>query len=604
MKGIIFLLLCLTASIAQAKTLYVDINNGSDRTSYADNSSANPWASLGRAAWGSASRTNPNAGQAARAGDVVIVRAGTYHTTYGTGERYDPIYNPVNSGRSGSPITFRAQGDVHLTSSTNTHGEPIIGAVNRRFIVWDGFRLNENNIHTKADTGPVAVWGSDNITLQNLTVRGNTSIWNDNHNAIRIENSHHVRVRNSTLSGTRNPPGNRNGSGITLYGTKNIVVENNEMYDTACGVFIKGHNDGPVTVRYNYFHDLDKEAVAVHFLGTQTGQGGARIYQNIVRNSTNGFTLFGTSEYHEGPSNVDIVNNTIYNNSSVGIYVKLGAGFRDIVIANNIVSGSGLGLKTEDPSVLRAFTYRNNLYHNNDVHAKVGSRNYDYAAWRNSFRKDTVGSLLTNPGFSDTSGNTLTLSANSRARRAGVDILNLQGQGTTARINMGARVTGNEVIGVRTQNGPQPVNFEQHTIQSYGGAAQDVDGTVEVRGSSLTLTGNNWKRIAFPYTVTRNTVVELDFMSNAQGDVQGIGFDVDNAPSYGSSFKLYGTDAWGIRDAARYTRPGQVQRLVIPVGQYFTGRMRWLTFINDHDVANPMSQSRFSNVRVYEASGH
>jgi RHS repeat-associated protein len=31
--------------------------------------------------------------------------------------------------------------------------------------------------------------------------------------------------------------------------------------------------------------------------------------------------------------------------------------------------------------------------------------------------------------------------------------------------------------------------------------------------------------------------------------------------------------------------------------------MQWLTFINDHDVANPTAESRFSNVRVYEANG-
>jgi hypothetical protein len=248
-------------------------------------------------------------------------------------------------------------------------------------------------------------------------------------------------------------------------------------------------------------------------------------------------------------------------------------------------------------------TFRNNLYHDNGVHSKVGGDNYDFLGWRSTFSVDTVGSRSTAPGFSDTTDNTFTLSANSQAIGAGVDVLNLQGQGTNASVNMGARITGNEVIGVSTGSElPPAVNFEQTNIQSYAGADQDIDGTVEVQGNSLTLTGNTWKRIAFPYTITPNTMLEFDFASSAEGEVQGIGFDVDNAISHRWSFELYGTDLWGIRDAARYTGSGEVQHMVIPVGQYFTGEMQWLTFINDHDVANPTAQSRFSNVRVYEAN--
>src|SRR5690606_5256223 len=107
-----------------AKELYVDVSNGDDAISYADNNASNPWSSLGRAVWGSMNRGNPNSSQAAQAGDVVIVRAGTYSTNQGTGERYDPIYNPVNNGRSGTPITIRADGAVSLRSNTNTVGEP------------------------------------------------------------------------------------------------------------------------------------------------------------------------------------------------------------------------------------------------------------------------------------------------------------------------------------------------------------------------------------------------------------------------------------------------------------------------------------------------
>src|SRR5690606_15483338 len=87
----------LTVSLADAKVLYVDRNTGNDATTYEANSATSPWATIGRATWGSTNRSSPNASQAARAGDTVIVRAGTYSTA-GTDVRYDPAYNPANSG--------------------------------------------------------------------------------------------------------------------------------------------------------------------------------------------------------------------------------------------------------------------------------------------------------------------------------------------------------------------------------------------------------------------------------------------------------------------------------------------------------------------------
>ena len=59
---------------AEAKTLYVAQTTGNDSVTYAENSSARPWATLGRAAWGSTNRSSPNASQAAQAGDTVLYK--------------------------------------------------------------------------------------------------------------------------------------------------------------------------------------------------------------------------------------------------------------------------------------------------------------------------------------------------------------------------------------------------------------------------------------------------------------------------------------------------------------------------------------------------
>ena len=98
----------------EAATLYVNGTTGNDATPYVTNSEANPWRTIGRAAWGSTNPNVPNAAEAAQTGDTVLVAAGTYSTA-GTDSRFGVAYNPANSGTSGSPITFQAQGLVVLT---------------------------------------------------------------------------------------------------------------------------------------------------------------------------------------------------------------------------------------------------------------------------------------------------------------------------------------------------------------------------------------------------------------------------------------------------------------------------------------------------------
>ncbi len=154
--------------------------------------------------------------------------------------------------------------------------------------------------------------------------------------------------------------------------------------------------------------------------------------------------------------------------------------------------------------------------------------------------------------------------------------------------------------------GPPPLNFNDHTILPYSGSTQDINGTatIEDAGATLALAGNTWKRIFLPYNITPNTVLEFDFQSDTQGEIHGIGFDTDDAISQDRTFKLYGTQDWGITDFNNYaaSAPGS-KHYTIPVGQFYTGVMNFLTFTNDHDVASPNAHSRFSNIVIYEDLG-
>ncbi len=145
--------------------------------------------------------------------------------------------------------------------------------------------------------------------------------------------------------------------------------------------------------------------------------------------------------------------------------------------------------------------------------------------------------------------------------------------------------------------------FDGATVESYGGY-QDASGTADVTDDGLTLSleGNTWKQVEFPYTITEDTILEFDFRSLAQADIHGIGFDVDNGISSDTTFKLFGTQDWGHLEHDDYDGSGDWQHYRIRVGDYFTGDFDHLVFVNDHDVANADGNSAFSNLRVYEAT--
>ena len=142
---------------------------------------------------------------------------------------------------------------------------------------------------------------------------------------------------------------------------------------------------------------------------------------------------------------------------------------------------------------------------------------------------------------------------------------------------------------------------EQFGISVFSGDTQPGDGDAQSQdtGATLYLTGSTWRKIALPYTVTTNTVLEFDYMSTKQGNIQGIGLDEDDSASTNRLFELYGTTSWGISNYANYSG-STWKHYVIPVGSFFTGSMAYLVFANG-DTAN-LATSYFRNVKIYEST--
>lgn len=144
------------------------------------------------------------------------------------------------------------------------------------------------------------------------------------------------------------------------------------------------------------------------------------------------------------------------------------------------------------------------------------------------------------------------------------------------------------------------INFFNSDIMAYG-RNQDVQGIVSVEdaGATLNIQGNSWKSIALPYLITASTVLEFDFQSSMQGEIHGIGMDIDENYESQRIFKIFGTQTFGIRQFT-YSGSGDVEHFVIPIGQFYSGQVNNLFFVMDNDVANPQSESKFSFVKVYE----
>ncbi|MDY6938879.1 MAG: DUF4038 domain-containing protein [Cyanobacteriota bacterium] len=143
-------------------------------------------------------------------------------------------------------------------------------------------------------------------------------------------------------------------------------------------------------------------------------------------------------------------------------------------------------------------------------------------------------------------------------------------------------------------------------LSRYSGQDADPHFSISPDKNQVTIAGNSWKKLDLGsgYTITENTVLEFDFQSNSQGDIHAIGFDNDEILS-GSAFnrfQLFGTERNSRQNYRDYQAGSGWQSYQIDVGDFFTGDFDFLTLVNDHDVANPNAESKFANIRLYEAT--
>jgi len=443
---------------ADAKTLYVDRANGNDSRSYSENSASAPWASLGRAVWGSVNRSGPNGNEAARAGDVVLVAAGSYGEGSASGSSgVSPLYNPVNSGTSGSPLVIRCatQGACVLTSA-NYEG-PLVGSYDRDYVEWDGFTINEANTNQRPDSGIAIIRDADSVTLRNLTLVGSVGNWGGtNHNGVRIEFSTNCRVANNEISGLTGDNGG-NDTGLTLYVSNRCIIENNYIHDNSGAQLIEktGVNGGTLWTYDNVFRYNILEGGGS---GVMVSGGGARslYHQNVFRRSNNCVTLVPLVNT-TGTLTDYVFANNVFVGCGYGIYS--GGTNRDGTAAfwNNIFTGNSRIYVDEGTAAGPSrYTFEHNSYHGYASFATVSGANYSFDQWRANWRQDTQAqaSMVADPLLASIAAFNYRPLAGSPVLALGRVVRNVGG-GNGATIAAGVYITGGEVIG-RTVNGVLP----------------------------------------------------------------------------------------------------------------------------------------------------
>ncbi len=139
---------------------------------------------------------------------------------------------------------------------------------------------------------------------------------------------------------------------------------------------------------------------------------------------------------------------------------------------------------------------------------------------------------------------------------------------------------------------------------SYSGTQDPAGSTVNTinNGQGIVLDNGAWKRYAFDYVLTENTVLQFDYKSTNIPEISLIGFDTDNNYINNDEFFfLYGTQLTGFTYSApiptyQYDASGEWVTVSIPVGQYFTGSYSHMIFLADDDGGGDDGDAYFRNV--------
>ena len=461
----IFLLICLFATAVSATTYYVDKNHpqASDENPGTEDL---PWKTINHAA------------EVLQAGDTVLVKEGRYNV--GASPAWSvPAINPVNSGTPENPITFKVY-PGHKVTVFVSEGHAAIGSNGKNYIIWDGF-----TVEMFGRMKGILLMNTKGCIIQNCTVIGDYIDTGDNHDGIRGENSTNLTIKNCIIHGIRGK--SHDSAGIKFYGVHFATVEHNLIYDCETGIQPKGKDGSNNKFRYNIVHNCGNAFFICYHKNNE-------VYQNIIYECHNGFSLACNI------NGFDIYNNIIHN-CVYGVNTWSQKEHDNIWFFNNVFVNSDAPFKIVSGNIGHIFSDYNCFY--DYTRFLIDWTNIGLLpAWQN--RGFDQHSIEAAPLFVNAEANDFHLRPNSPCLAkegedcGGIDKQDYDGDGdTTERINMGAYITGDEIIGPILNQGPQ-VNNES-PARNATDALKDTKISFDITDSdgvnqssiSVSVNGNN-----------------------------------------------------------------------------------------------------------------
>lgn len=289
-------------------SLYVDFSIGSNSWTRAQNSEAQPWLTVGRAA------------DLIQAGDTCFIKGNghTYLEPSRAGKNWNiPNLNPINSGTALNPIRFQPYPGHAVRIDNATGGGPVIGTT-RDYVIWEGFTT------TKAAIG----WcdGSEIGYCHIVTTApAQTNAATIHSGLICHQLGPGTRIHHNEIHGYRGV--GANADGIIVWqqsATGPGVIEDNNIYDCWVGIYTKDSDLNNI-YRRNYIHDCQN---ASFFCNNQLADAGFEVYDNFFTQRIELLILGDGESFHDNylggsfgtfaPDIDTIANLSKWNNVQIG----------------------------------------------------------------------------------------------------------------------------------------------------------------------------------------------------------------------------------------------------------------------------------------------
>lgn len=409
-----------------------------------------PWATIQKAA------------NTLLAGQRVYVKAGTYTELAETGIFSVPAIVLKNSGTPGHPIIFEAFPGDKVVIDQQGQGNAF-DTMGMDDIVIRGFEMFRGSIRTQGGSSAYA----ERILIEENYVHHVETTPGNNIGLIMPYDCMGCVIRNNVMhdSTIAGQPNNANASGIHVYTLQNSLIENNEIYNSTNGIFVKNFQstNNPERLgsvfRNNLIHDVYR---GIWFSIAGAGNAGHRnhtISHNIFTNTTLAVT---SNPADAGEASLgQVVRNNLFVGPTIGVATK---GYSGLQIYDNIFYKSKrFGTdNSQPPNFLSGIDYSDfNLFfqntgafylnlNGNAANPPAAQSFSSLSAWQGatavigglSFDHPDNNSFEADPLFVDPENADYHLQATSPARGAG-------------RFGhaIGPYVTGNELIGPNINGG-------------------------------------------------------------------------------------------------------------------------------------------------------